>query len=126
MAKSAPRRILLNCLLDAALAALALPLALWLGAPDAPPPGAWWVLALPLAVASLLLAGWPLGLPRQYWRFAGLADAGAVLGAAGLGALLFAAGLLLAGAWQPPHPAFPLLHLLRRSGNGRSGRAAAW
>jgi len=111
MAKSAPRRILLNCLLDAALAALALPLALWLGVADAPP-GAWWLLALPLAVASLLLAGWPLGLPRQYWRFAGLADGGAVLAAAGLGALLFAAGLLLAGAWQPPHPAFALLHML--------------
>lgn len=85
MARTAPRRIVLNCLLDAVLAALALPAALWLAAPLAAPPGLWWLLALPLASASLLLAGWPLGLPRQYWRFAGLPDGLAVAGPRGWG-----------------------------------------
>ncbi len=110
MAKSAPRRILLNCLLDAVLAGLALPLALWLGAPDALPPLTWWFMAVPLAVASLLLVGWPLGLPRQYWRFAGLPDGGAVLAASGLAAILFTGVLAMLDAWRPPHPAFVLLH----------------
>ncbi len=112
MARTAPRRIVLNCLLDAVLAALALPAALWLAAPLAAPPGLWWLLALPLASASLLLAGWPLGLPRQYWRFAGLPDGLAVAGASGLGALAFWAALLSTGAWLPPHPGFFLMHAL--------------
>ena len=112
MARTAPRRIVLNCLLDAVLAGLALTAALWLAAPQASPPALWWLLALPLASGSLLLAGWPLGLPRQYWRFAGLPDALAVAGASGLGALGFWAMLLLTGAWLPPNPGFFVLHAM--------------
>ena len=103
-------RILLNLGLDSLLAAAALPLAVWVAAPGAWPPGGWWLAALPGTVLALLLAGLPLRLPQQYWRFAALRDLLGVLGAGFGGALLFALGLHLAGAWMPPNPAFPLLH----------------
>ncbi|WP_159999523.1 nucleoside-diphosphate sugar epimerase/dehydratase [Roseomonas sp. 18066] len=103
-------RILLNIGLDALLAALALPIAVWLAAPGAWPPPLWWAAALPGAVAALLLAGLPVRLPQQYWRFAALRDLMGVLGAGIGAALLFGLGLLLLGAWMPPNPAFPLIH----------------
>ncbi len=124
MAKSAPRRILLNCLLDAALAGIALPMALWLALSDVAPPPGWWFLALPLAMASLLLSGWPFGLARQYWRFASLADAGAVAGAAVTAAVILAALLQLLGAWHPQHPAFIVLHALVTAAALGGARAA--
>ena len=104
-------RILLNLGLDSLLAALALPLAVWMAAPgDWPPPAAWWLGALPGAVAALLLAGAPVRLPQQYWRFAGLKDLVAVVGAGIGGAMLFALGLYATEAWAPGNPAFPLIH----------------
>ncbi|WP_419898341.1 polysaccharide biosynthesis protein [Roseomonas sp. USHLN139] len=103
-------RILLNIGLDALLAALALPLAVWLAAPGAWPPPLWWAAALPGAVAALLLAGLPVRLPQQYWRFAALRDLMGVLGAGIGAALLFGLGLLVFGAWMPPNAAFPLIH----------------
>lgn len=104
-------RILLNLSLDSALAALALPLAVWMADPAGwPPPPLWWLGAVPGAVAALLLAGLPVRLPQQYWRFAALRDLVAVLGAGVGGALLFAAGLHLLGAWRPANLAFPLIH----------------
>ena len=51
-------------------------------------------------------------LPQQYWRYAGLPDLLAIALAAFVGALLFTAGLHLLGAWQPPNPAFPLIHAI--------------
>lgn len=112
MAQSAPRRIIVNCLVDAALAMLALPMALWLGAPGVAPPGAWWPGAL-LASALLLPAmGWPLGLARQYWRFAGLTDALAVAAASALAAPAFWALVTLTGAWHPGAPRFSVLHAM--------------
>ncbi|QYU67504.1 hypothetical protein J4558_21720 [Leptolyngbya sp. 15MV] len=72
MAATARDRILQNLALDAAAAALALPAAIWLAAPGAWPPALWWLLGLPLAVAAPLAIGWPLGLSRQYWRFASI------------------------------------------------------
>jgi O-antigen biosynthesis protein WbqV len=112
MAATARDRILLNLGLDAAVAALAVPCALWLAVPGAWPPGGWWLLGLPAGAAALLLAGWPLGLPRQYWRFAALPDFLAAAGAAGGAALLFSALLAVVGAWRPPNVAFPLVHAL--------------
>ena len=73
MARPAPHRILLNLALDGVLAAAALPLALWLAA-GGWPGLLWWVLALPGAVLALGAVAFPLGLPRQYWRYAGLQD----------------------------------------------------
>ncbi len=112
MAATARDRILLNLGLDAAVAALAVPAAVWLAAPGAWPPGVWWLFGLPAGAACLLLAGWPLGLPRQYWRFAGLPDLLATSAAAGLGALGLSALGALVGAWQSPNPAFPAIHAL--------------
>ena len=122
MLRHAPRRILLNCALDAGLAMLALWLAVWLAAPDAQMPLWWWALGLPVAAGTMLLAGWPLGLPRQYWRFAGLPDGLAVAGACVLAAGLFTLLMRLAGGWLPAHPGFLVLHalaLLAALGGGR-------
>ena len=106
-----PHRVLLNLALDTALAALALPVALVLA--DAPFPGwAWWLGALPAAVAALLAAGFAVRMPQQYWRYAGLPDLLAVAVAAVGGAALFWGGLLLLGAEHPANPAFPVLHAL--------------
>lgn len=112
MARLAPHRVLLNLGLDSLLAALALPTALWLAAPGAPPPAGWWAAAVPGAVAALLLAGLPVRLPQQYWRYAGLPDLVSVVGAALGGAALFWAGLHLLDAWRPPSVAFPAVHAL--------------
>lgn len=111
MAK-APNRILLNLSLDAGLALLALPVALALAGPGSAPPGPWWAWALPLAVLALVPPGWALGLPQQYFRYSGLRDLLAVLGAASLAALLFSATLRLTGLWHSPNLAFPALHAL--------------
>lgn len=117
MARRAPHRILLNLGLDAALAMAALPVALALAAPQASPPLAWWAMALPGAGAALLLAGLPLRLPQQYWRYAGLRDLLAVCGAALGGAALFWLGLLgLDAEWRPPNMAFPGVHALVLAG----------
>ncbi|PHK95166.1 nucleotide sugar dehydratase [Pseudoroseomonas rhizosphaerae] len=104
-------RILLNLGLDALLAALALPLAVWMASPGGwPPPPLWWLGAVPGAVAALLLAGLPVRLPQQYWRFAALKDLVAAVAAGAGGAVLFALGLFLLGAWRPDNAAFPLIH----------------
>jgi O-antigen biosynthesis protein WbqV len=112
MAATARDRILTNLGLDAALAALAVPGAVWLAAPGAWPPAAWWLLGLPGGAAALLLAGWPMGLPRQYWRFASLPDLLTITGSAALGAALFWGMLHATGAWRPPNLAFPAIHAL--------------
>jgi O-antigen biosynthesis protein WbqV len=112
MAASARDRILLNLGLDALAAALALPAAVWLAAPGVWPPGAWWLLALPLAVVTLLLAGLPFGLPRQYWRFASLPEVLSASGATVVAAAGFWAALHLFGAWRPPNLGFPVIHAL--------------
>jgi O-antigen biosynthesis protein WbqV len=112
MAATARDRILLNLALDATLAALAVPAAIWLAAPGAWPPPAWWLLGLPAGAATTLLAGWPLGLPRQYWRFAALPDLLASSAAAAAGAVLFSLLLAALGAWRPPSLGFPLVHAL--------------
>ena len=125
MARGPSSRILLNLALDSALALVALPAAVWAAAPGAWPPAAWWVFALPGAVAALGLAGAPLRLPLQYWRFAGLNDLLAAGGAAVLAAMLFSAGLHLAGVWRPPNPAFPVIHAATMAALLLGARAAS-
>lgn len=112
MAASARDRILLNLGLDALVAALALPASVWLAAPGLWPPGGWWLGAVPGAAAALLLAGLPLRMPWQYWRFASLPELLASSGAALGGALLFSGGLLLTGAWRPANIGFTAIHAL--------------
>ena len=113
MARTAPTRILLNLSLDALLAALALPLALWLAAPGAwPDVTGWWRVALPVSAGSLAAIGWALGLPKQYWRYAGLPDLLALLAAAAVAAGLFFAVMRMLHLWLPPNGAFPLIHAM--------------
>jgi len=112
MAATARDRILTNLGLDAAVAAIAVPVSVWLAAPGAWPPGLWWLLGIPGGAAALTLAGWPLKLPRQYWRFASLPELLASSAAAVGGAAIFWAFLHLTGAWQPPNIAFPAIHAL--------------
>jgi FlaA1/EpsC-like NDP-sugar epimerase len=112
MAATARDRILTNLGLDAAVAALAVPVALWLAAPGAWPPPSWWLLGLPAGAGALLAVGWPLGLPRQYWRFASLPELLATSGAALGAAALFWALLHAVGAWRPPNLLFPAIHAL--------------
>ncbi len=111
MARRAPHRILLNLLLDSLLACIALPAAMLLAAPGAwPPDWHWWPVALPGAAAALLVAGLPVRLPQQYWRYAGLTDLLGIGIAAAAGAALFWAGAWMLDGWLPPNPAFPLIH----------------
>ncbi|MBO1080683.1 polysaccharide biosynthesis protein [Roseomonas haemaphysalidis] len=106
----APQRILMNLGLDALLAGLSLPVAVWAAAPGAWPPAHWWVAAVPGVVVAVLLAGLPLRLPQQYLRFAALRDLMRVIGAGTAAAVLFALVAHALDTWMPPNPAFPLLH----------------
>ncbi|WP_368416418.1 polysaccharide biosynthesis protein [Falsiroseomonas sp.] len=112
MAATARNRILLNQGVDAAMAALAVPVALWLAAPGAWPTALWWLFGLPAGAAALLLPGWGLGLPRQYWRFASLPDLLASSAAAAVAAALFWGLLHALDAWRSPNLAFPAIHAL--------------
>ena len=103
---------MLNLALDGLLAVVALPIALWLAAPGSWPDAIWWLGALPGAALALILAGLPLGLPRQYWRYAGMQDQLAAAGAAVLSAALFWGALHALGAWRPANLAFPVVHAL--------------
>ncbi|HZH48068.1 MAG TPA: polysaccharide biosynthesis protein, partial [Roseococcus sp.] len=116
MALTAPFRILLNLSLDAALAMLALPLAIWLAAPGNWPLPGWWLVAWPLALLALIGPAWALGLPKQYWRYAGVQDLLALLGAALAAAVLFSLSLRVLGLWKPPSAAFPALHAMALGG----------
>jgi FlaA1/EpsC-like NDP-sugar epimerase len=102
-------RIAVNVALDGGLAALSVPLAHWIAAPTTDPFTPVWT--IPAGAVTLLLAGAPLRLSLQYWRFAGLSDLIAVAGAAMLGAALFAALLAISGVTLPS-PAFPAVHAL--------------
>jgi O-antigen biosynthesis protein WbqV len=115
MAGHAPRRQVLNFALDAALAALALPLTVLLAGPGAGPAPSGWGGGLLLAVLTALPAVRLFGLDRQYWRFAGLRDLLAVTAAAVLAAVLFSAVQFLLG-WRPVNPAFPVLHAMVLAG----------
>jgi FlaA1/EpsC-like NDP-sugar epimerase len=109
MAARSLLRIAVNVALDGGLAAASVPLAHWIAAPAADPFTPAWT--IPAGAVALLLAGAPLRLSLQYWRFLGVSDLLAVAGAAVLGAALFAAVLALAGV-ASPSPAFPVVHAL--------------
>ncbi|WP_426954764.1 polysaccharide biosynthesis protein [Muricoccus radiodurans] len=106
----APQRILLNLTLDLALAALALPAALWLAGPHGWPPTAWWPGGLIGSLAAFAAAALPLRLPQQYWRYVGLPDLLPMVAASGITAGVFWGGLLASGAWRPENSGFPLIH----------------
>ena len=103
-------RILLNVVADAGLAALAVPLARALAMPGEPVLHPFWL--LPLGAVAVLACGLPVGLSRQYWRFAGMRDLVSVAIASVLGAAIFALLTWPTDAWVPSNPAFPVIHAL--------------
>jgi O-antigen biosynthesis protein WbqV len=102
-------RIALNIAIDAALAALAVPLA----RAAADPSGDWLhPLWLPAAgAATLLLAGLPFGLPWQFWRFAGIDDLLGVVWSSAVGAALLTIVVALTGV-AFGNPALPIVYAL--------------
>ena len=103
--RRARTRIAVNVVLDALLAAAAVPLADWLAAPDRMPlppvSSSLW------GAASLLAAGLPFRLSVQYWRYAGVGELVGVAAGSVLAAALFSLGLHLAGV-ALPSPSFPV------------------
>jgi FlaA1/EpsC-like NDP-sugar epimerase len=102
-----PVRIALNVAIDGALAAVAVPLARAIADPSAPWLDPHW---LPAAgAATLLLAGLPVRLPWQYWRFAGIDDLLGVVWASIGGAALLSVAMAWAGV-SAGNPAFPVVY----------------
>ena len=67
-------RILLNLLLDGALAAVAAPVASWIADPGGGFLRPLWFVAG--GAITLLLGGLPFRMPQQYWRFSGIEEKG--------------------------------------------------
>ncbi len=103
------KRILLNVLLDGALAAIATPLARYLADPTGGLLHPLWFIAG--GAITLLVAGLPFRMPQQYWRFSGIEDLLGVVGSSIISAALFA-GLLLVSGFPLPTATFPLIHAL--------------
>jgi FlaA1/EpsC-like NDP-sugar epimerase len=102
-------RILVNVVLDGALAAAAAPLARWIADPSGGLIHPLWFLAS--GGITLLLGGLPFRLSQQYWRFSGLSDLIGVVGGSLACAALFS-GLLLATGFRLPTITFPIVHAL--------------
>ncbi len=102
-------RIAVNVALDAALAALSVPLARWIAAPAGPALHPAWL--LPAGAAALLLAGLPFRLSLQYWRFVSGGDLLNVAEASAAAAALLALAAWLA-ATPFPNPAWPIIQAL--------------
>ena len=105
----AVNRILLNVLLDGALAAVATPVARYLAAPEDGLLHPLWFIAG--GAITLLVAGLPFRMPQQYWRFAGIEDLLGVVGGSVISAGLFAV-LLVASGFPIPTRTFPIIHAL--------------
>ncbi len=103
-------RILLTILTDGVLAAAALPVARWVSDPTADPFQPLWLVGV--SAAAVLLAGIPVGLARQFWRFAGVRELLGVGAAAIGGALLFALFCTLSGAFVYGGAALLVAHAL--------------
>ncbi len=102
-------RIVLNIVLDGALAAIAAVVARWVADPGGGLLHPLWFLAG--GAITLVLGGLPFRLPQQYWRFSGIEDLLGVVGGSVVSAVLFAV-LLLATGFALPTPTFPVVHAL--------------
>jgi FlaA1/EpsC-like NDP-sugar epimerase len=102
-------RIAVNVAIDGVLAAAAVPLAWWIADPAGTVPNLG--VAMLLGAGTLLLAGLPFGLARQYWRFAGMNDLLTVAASSAIGAALFSLALYGIGLAQP-RGGFPVAYAL--------------
>ncbi len=107
--KPAINRILLNVLMDGALAAVATPVARYIADPGGGLLHPLWFVAG--GAITLLLAGLPFRMPQQYWRFAGIEDLVGLVGSSIASAVLFAVLLRVSG-FPLPTPTFPVVHAL--------------
>ncbi len=107
--KPAINHILLNVLLDGALAAVATPVARYIADPSGGLLHPLWFVAG--GAITLLLAGLPFRMPQQYWRFAGIEDLVGLVGSSVASAVLFAVLLRVSG-FPLPTPTFPVVHAL--------------
>lgn len=105
----AVNRILLNVLLDGAMAAVAAPLARYLADPEGGLLHPLWFIAG--GAITLLVAGLPFRMPQQYWRFSGLDDLLGVVGSSVVSAILFSLLLVVTG-FPLPTTTFPAVHAL--------------
>ena len=103
------KRILLNVLLDGALAAVATVLARYLADPTGGLLHPLWFIAG--GAITLLVAGLPFRMPQQYWRFSGIEDLLGVVGSSVISAALFALLLFVSG-FPIPTETFPVVHAL--------------
>ncbi|MFL5332769.1 MAG: polysaccharide biosynthesis protein, partial [Geminicoccaceae bacterium] len=99
-------RILLNVMLDGALAGLATPLAGFIAAPDGRLLRPLWFVAG--GAITLLFAGVLFRMPQQYWRFSGIEDLLGVVGSSVASAMLFSLLLVVSG-FGLPTPTFPIV-----------------
>jgi O-antigen biosynthesis protein WbqV len=102
-------RILINVVLDGALAAVAAPLARWIADPGGGLLHPLWFLGS--GGITLLLGGLPFRLSQQYWRFSGLSDLIGVMASSAACAALFALLLVVTG-FHLPTITFPIVHAL--------------
>ncbi len=105
----AARRILLNVLLDGALAAVATPLARYLADPTGGLLHPLWFIGG--GAVTLLAAGLPFRMPQQYWRFSGIEDLLGVVGSSVISSTLFSLLLVVSG-FPIPTETFPVIHAL--------------
>ena len=107
--KRAVNRIIVNVLLDGALAAVAAPVARYLADPSSGLLHPIWFVAG--GAITLVVGGLPFGLQLQYWRFSSLADMIGVACGSALSAALFTLGLWLTG-YSLPTVTFPAIYAL--------------
>ena len=107
--KRAVNRIIVNVLLDGALAAVAAPVARYLADPSSGLLHPIWFVAG--GAITLVVGGLPFGLQLQYWRFSSLADMIGVACGSVLSAALFTAGLWAPG-YKLPTATFPAIYAL--------------
>ena len=100
-------RILVNLLLDGALAATAAPVARWIADPGGGLLHPLWFVAG--GGITLLLGGLPFRLSQQYWRFSGISDLIGVTGGSVASAALFSLLLIVTG-FSLPTVTFPIIH----------------
>jgi O-antigen biosynthesis protein WbqV len=107
--KRAVNRIIVNVLLDGALAAVAAPVARYLAQPSSGLLHPIWFVAG--GAITLVVGGLPFGLQLQYWRFSSLADMIGVACGSALSAALFTLGLWATG-FPLPTVTFPAIYAL--------------
>ena len=107
--RRAMKRILVNMLIDGGVAAIAAPLARYLADPKGGLLHPLWFVAG--GAVTLLVAGLPFGLQRQYWRYSSVPDLLAIAAGSVASAALFSIGLVLTG-FPIPTVTFPAIQAL--------------